>query len=274
MSREPERKPEPERRPASSPAPERDLIQFDAVSLKYRLGTQRQPSFKEHAMQWLRGALAYEDFWALTDVSLRIRRGESVGIIGRNGAGKSTLLKVILGVLEPTTGSVQVNGQVVPVLDLGAGLDWELTGLENIYFNALLLGRTRAEVHAVREAIVDNSGLGSFIMSPLRNYSAGMVARLAFSVATAWTPEILILDEVLSVGDAGFVEHCTQQVQRFRESGSTILVVSHRDDEIRSSCDRCIWMDNGTIRADGPTERVLDEYLHFTAAQQSIQMRA
>jgi homopolymeric O-antigen transport system ATP-binding protein len=246
-----------------------DLIRLDGVSMKYRLAKQRRPSFKQYAVHWLRGALVYEDLWALTDVSLRIGAGESVGIIGRNGAGKSTLLKVISRVLAPTRGRVDVSGRVVPVLDLGAGLDPELSGLENIYLNAMFLGRSRREVTAACGDIVNASGLGDFIVSPLRNYSSGMAARLAFSVATAWTPDVLILDEVLTVGDASFVERCHQRLQQFRESGTTLLVVSHLPQEIRASCTRCIWIEAGTVRADGTTDEVLDRYFRFNQGRLS-----
>jgi ABC-type polysaccharide/polyol phosphate transport system ATPase subunit len=202
-------------------------------------------------------------------VSLTVARGESIGIVGRNGAGKSTLLKVVSRVMAPTTGRVRVAGHVVPVLDLGAGLDMELSGIENIYLNALLLGRSRAEVHAACDRIVDASGLGDFIRSPLRQYSGGMVARLAFSVATAWTPEILVLDEVLAVGDAAFVEQSHQQLRRFHDGGTTVMVVSHEPTEIRATCRRCLWIDAGMIRADGPTDEVLERYAQFNEARRT-----
>jgi len=246
-----------------------DLIRLDGVSMKYRLARQRQPSLKEYALHWVRGALVYEDLWALSDVSLRIGSGESIGIIGRNGAGKSTLLKVISRVLAPTGGHVDVRGRVVPVLDLGAGLDPELSGLENIYLNAMFLGRTRAEVAAACDGIVAASGLGDFIESPLRNYSAGMSARLAFSVATAWVPDVLILDEVLAVGDAGFVARCQQRLQEFRDRGATVLLVSHASQEIEASCRRVIWIDGGRVRADGPTGEVMGEYAAFVATRRA-----
>ena len=246
-----------------------DLIRLEGVSMKYRLARQRQPSFKEYALHWVRGALVYEDLWALSEVSLRIGQGESIGIIGRNGAGKSTLLKVISRVLAPTGGQVDVRGRVVPVLDLGAGLDPELSGVENIYLNAMFLGRTRAEVAAACDGIVAASGLGEFIDSPLRNYSAGMAARLAFSVATAWVPDVLILDEVLAVGDAGFVAKCHQRLQEFRDRGATVLVVSHAPQEIRASCRRSIWIDGGRVRADGPTEEVMARYTEFVATRRA-----
>ena len=237
-------------------------IRLQDVSLRYRLAKQRIPSIKEFAIHWMRGALVYEDLWALRDVSFEIQEGETVGIVGRNGAGKSTLLKVISRVLRPSKGRIEVRGLISPILELGTGFDHELTGLENIYLNALLLGRTRREIEEKLEEIIDFSGLGDFIRSPIRNYSSGMLARLGFSVATAWLPEILILDEVLAVGDAAFTEKCEAKMRTFHDAGITILVVSHSDKVIRETCSRCIWLDAGRLRADGGTEEVLDLYLH------------
>jgi ABC-2 type transport system ATP-binding protein len=237
-------------------------IRLDQVSLCYRLAKQRIPSIKEYAIHWMKGALAYEQLWALRDVDLAIREGETVGIVGRNGAGKSTLLKVVSRVLKPTKGEIEVRGAVSPILELGTGFDHELTGLENIFLNALLLGRKRREIQEKLEEIVDFSGLGDFIRSPIRNYSSGMLARLGFSIATAWLPEILILDEVLTVGDAAFTEKCEQKMRSFHDAGITILVVSHSEKVIRDTCTRCIWLDAGRLRADGGTEEVLDLYLH------------
>jgi ABC-2 type transport system ATP-binding protein len=237
-------------------------IRLQDVSLRYRLAKQRIPSIKEFAIHWMRGALIYEDLWALRDISFEIRQGETVGIVGRNGAGKSTLLKVISRVLKPSRGRLEVRGLIAPILELGTGFDHELTGLENIHLNALLLGRTRREIEEKLEEIVDFSGLGDFIRSPIRNYSSGMLARLGFSIATAWLPEILILDEVLAVGDAAFTEKCEAKMRTFHEAGITILVVSHSDKVVRETCTRCIWLDAGHLRADGETREVLDLYLH------------
>jgi ABC-type polysaccharide/polyol phosphate transport system ATPase subunit len=237
-------------------------IRLQDVSLRYRLAKQRIPSIKEFAIHWMRGALIYEDLWALRGVSFEIRQGETVGIVGRNGAGKSTLLKVISRVLKPSRGRLEVRGLIAPILELGTGFDHELTGLENIHLNALLLGRTRREIEEKLEEIIEFSGLGDFIRSPIRNYSSGMLARLGFSIATAWLPEILILDEVLAVGDAAFTEKCEAKMRTFHEAGITILVVSHSDKVVRETCSRCIWLDAGHLRADGGTEEVLDLYLH------------
>jgi ABC-2 type transport system ATP-binding protein/lipopolysaccharide transport system ATP-binding protein len=239
----------------------REIIRLEGVALRYRLARHRIPSFKEYAVHWLRGVLTYEELWALSDVSLRIHRGESVGIIGLNGAGKSTLLKVICRVLEPTRGRLSLSGSVVPMLELGAGFDVELTGLENIYLNALLLGRTRAEIDAQRDAIVAFSGLEPFIQVPLRNYSSGMLARLGFSVATAWVPDVFIVDEVLGVGDALFRQRSIDRMEAIRAAGATILLVSHSREAILGSCERCVWLEKGRVRADGPAPAVLADYL-------------
>jgi ABC-2 type transport system ATP-binding protein len=236
------------------------VIQLDNVGLQYRLAKQRIPSFKEYAVHWMRGTLVHEEFWGLKDVTLSIQRGESVGVIGHNGAGKSTLLKVISRVLAPTTGRVVINGSVMPLLELGTGFDPELTGVENIYLNARLFGRTRSEVDRMVPSIVETSGLGDFIYAPIRQYSSGMWARLGFAVATAWVPDILILDEVLQVGDANFQQRCEERMRNFREQGSTILLVSHDPSSISNTCDRCLWLEKGHLRADGPARHVLQEY--------------
>jgi len=237
-------------------------VRLEGVSLSYRLAKQRIPSLKEYAIHWMRGALSYEQLWALRDVSLTIRQGERVGIVGRNGAGKSTLLKVISRVLKPSRGTAEVRGSLSPILELGTGFDYELTGLENIYLNALLLGRTRREIDERIEGIVEFSGLGDFIRTPIRNYSSGMQARLGFSIATGWMPDILILDEVLAVGDSAFIEKCVLRLGEFHAAGTTVLMVSHTPTAIQDNCDRCIWLDAGRLRADGPTQEVLDLYAH------------
>jgi ABC-2 type transport system ATP-binding protein len=236
-------------------------IHLEGVSLCYRLAKQRVPSIKEYAIHFLRGALSYEQLWALRDIDLTLRRGETLGIIGRNGAGKSTMLKVISRVLKPTTGTARVNGRIAPILELGSGFDYELTGLENVYLNALLLGHSRREIDAKVDEIVEFSGLGDFIRSPLRNYSSGMQARLGFSIATAWVPDILILDEVLSVGDATFTGRCEERIRSFHDSGATVLIVSHATQAIVKNCTRCIWLDDGQMKADGETQKIVDLYM-------------
>jgi ABC-type polysaccharide/polyol phosphate transport system ATPase subunit len=236
-------------------------IRLEGVSLCYRLAKQRIPSFKEYTIHFLRGALSYEKLWALRDIDLTVRRGETLGIIGRNGAGKSTLLKVISRVLKPSRGTATINGILAPILELGSGFDYELTGIENVYLNGLLLGHTRREVAERVEEIIDFSGLGDFIRSPLRNYSSGMQARLGFAIATSWVPDILVLDEVLGVGDVTFNDKCEKRLRRFHEAGATVLLVTHIPKSIIANCARCIWLDDGRIRADGEAREVVNLYL-------------
>jgi ABC-type polysaccharide/polyol phosphate transport system ATPase subunit len=242
------------------------IIALDDVSVAYRLASHRVPSLKEFAIHWMTGSLSYKKLLALSHVSFSVRPGENVGIIGRNGAGKSTLLKVISRVLKPTAGRVSVCGRVAPILALGTGFDYELTGRENIVLNALLLGHSRIEVRERMDAIVEFSELGDFIDSPVRNYSSGMVARLGFSVATAWLPEVLLLDEVLAVGDAHFVKRCNNRLEEFRAARTTIMMVSHQAEDIERNCSRCIWLDDRTVRADGAPSDILKQYQSTVAA--------
>jgi ABC-2 type transport system ATP-binding protein/lipopolysaccharide transport system ATP-binding protein len=241
-------------------------IELTDVALCYRLAKQRIPSLKDYAIHWMKGALTYEKLWALRDVNLRVAPGETVGLIGANGAGKSSLLKVISRVLKPTRGRAQVRGHVAPILELGTGFDHELTGLENIYLNALLLGRSRREIDGVLDEIVDVSGLGDFVRTPIRNYSTGMIARLGFAVATAWIAEVLILDEVLAVGDAAFARTCEERIRRFHDAGSTVFLVSHNLGAVRANCARCVWLQSGSIAADGPAVEVVARYAASSAA--------
>jgi ABC-2 type transport system ATP-binding protein len=242
------------------------VIELVDASLCYRLARHRIGSFKEYAIHLVRGSLTYEELWAMRDVSFQVTAGETVAVIGHNGAGKSTLLKVISRILRPTSGAVRVRGRVAPILELGTGFDHELTGRENVFLNALLLGRRRNEVADKLDQIVAFSGLESFIDSPLRNYSSGMVARLGFSIATAWQPEILILDEVLSVGDAAFAQSCEERIATLRASGATILLVSHSLSDVRTLCSRCLWLEHGRLRADGAVVDILPSYVEAQAA--------
>lgn len=241
-------------------------IVLDQVSLCYRLARQKTRSIKEYAIHWIKGALDYESFWALDGVSAEIERGEVVGIVGRNGAGKSSLLKVVSGVLEPARGRCEVGGRVSPILELGTGFDHELTGKENIFLNALLLGRTRKEVRERLDWIVDFAELPGFIDSPLRSYSTGMVARLGFAVATAWVPDVLILDEVMAVGDQAFNRKCQTRFEHFRDAGTTVLLVSHSPEVVKSACSRCLWLNAGKLVADGRPSDVMGAYLESTGA--------
>ncbi|HPK65932.1 MAG TPA: ABC transporter ATP-binding protein [Thermoanaerobaculia bacterium] len=240
------------------------VVRCEEVSLCYRLATQRVPSLKEFAIQILRGALTYRELWALRDVSFEVRRGEAVAIVGRNGAGKSTLLKVVSRILRPTTGRCATSGNVAPILELGSGFDPELTGRENIFLNALLLGHRRRAIRERLEAIIAFSELAEFIDSPLRNYSSGMRARLGFAIATAWFPEVLVLDEVFAVGDEAFALKCRQRMKSLQEEGTTLLLVTHQAALVRATCSRALWLDRGRLRADGSPAEVLTAYQRFS----------
>ena len=247
------------------------VVRLEDVALCYRLAKQRHASIKDFAIHWMKRALVYEQLWALRGVDLEVRAGERVGVIGRNGAGKSTLLKVISGVLKPTRGRVETAGHLAPILELGTGFDHELTGLENVYLNALLLGRTRSEIEERAADIVAFSELGDFIRSPIRNYSSGMLARLGFSIATAWVPDVLILDEVLAVGDAHFIAKCRHRLAELRARGTALLLVSHDLDSVRQSCDRCLWIDAGLVVAHGTADEVAARYEAATAAEEAAE---
>lgn len=220
----------------------------------------RIQSIKEYVVQLLRGKIKYEEFWALKNVSFEVERGEVVGIIGHNGAGKSTLLKVISGILKPTGGSLEVHGNVVPMLELGSGFDHDLTGRENIFLNGSILGYSEKYLKEKYEQIVEFSELGKFIDVPIRNYSSGMLMRLAFSIATVVQPEILIVDEILAVGDAAFQEKSKARMLELMGGGTTVLFVSHSLEQIREMCDRVIWLEHGQIKAIGATKEICDAY--------------
>lgn len=232
-------------------------VELQGVAVRYRLPSQPVRSFKEYVIRRLKGQIYYQDLWALQDISLSIRRGEFLGIIGRNGAGKSTLLKVIARVLRPTRGRVIVRGRLAPLLELGAGFHMDLTGRENVFLNGTLLGYRQDEIAAQFDAIVDFAELWDFIDMPVRAYSFGMLMRLGFSVATAFRPDILIVDEVLAVGDVQFRKKCMHRMEAFHTAGTTIILVSHHMDLIRRFCDRVVWIDHGRIRMVGDPETVI-----------------
>jgi ABC-2 type transport system ATP-binding protein len=236
------------------------VILVEGVSVRYRMPKERIPSLKEYVIRRLRRQLSYQDFWALKDVSLEVRRGEVFGIIGPNGAGKSTLLKVVARVLKPATGRVRVRGRIAPLLELGAGFDVELTGRENVFLNAAILGFTRRQIAERFDYIVDFAGVRDFIDMPLRTYSSGMLMRLGFAVATDVQPEVLIVDEVLAVGDAEFSKKSTERIARFRANGATMLMVSHSLAAVRSMCSRAAWLEHGSLRAVGPADEVVRQY--------------
>lgn len=236
------------------------IVAVDHVSLKFKIEQNRAASLKEFCVRWLKRDLKSEEFWALSDVSFEVEKGDVLGIIGHNGAGKSTLLKVIAGIMKPTKGTVQRGGNVVPMLELGSGFDFELTGRENIYLNGAILGYSEEFLNSKFQEIVDFSELGGFIESPLRTYSSGMLARLAFSVACVVEPEILIVDEILSVGDADFQEKSRARMMELMTGGTTVFFVSHSLEQIRSMCNKVLWLEHGVVQAFGAAEDICRSY--------------
>jgi ABC-2 type transport system ATP-binding protein len=247
-----------------SPLKSEEAVYLEAVSVRYRVPSERVGTFKEYFIRRLKGEVQMRSFWALQDVALTVHRGEVLGLVGVNGAGKSTLLKVVARVLRPTKGRVIVRGRVAPLLELGAGFHQELTGKENIFLNGSLLGFSQHEMQEKYEQIVDFAELGQFINAPIRTYSSGMYARLGFAVATASEPDVLIVDEVLSVGDEAFQKKCTDRIETFRQNGSAILLVSHNMVSIETICQRAAWLDHGVIKVVGDPVQVIQAYRERT----------
>lgn len=237
-----------------------EVIRLEKVSVQYRAPSERFNTLKEYVIRSLQGKVRHEAFLALSDVSFSVCRNEIFGLVGNNGAGKSTLLKLIARVLRPSTGRVCVRGRVAPLLELGAGFHPELSGRENVYLNGAMLGFSQAQMNQKFDGIVDFSELGAFIEAPLRTYSSGMWARLGFSVAIDVDPEILILDEILSVGDESFQHKCLNRIENFVKGNATILMVSHNLALIESMCDRVAWLDHGQLKAIGPAKEVVAIY--------------
>lgn len=236
------------------------VIRLENISVYYRLPGERIHTFKEYAIRFLQRKIKFKEFHALQGVSFDIRKGELFGIIGQNGAGKSTLLKVISRVLIPKEGRIWIKGKVSPLLELGAGFHPELTGRENIFINGTLLGHTKLEIDEHLEDIIEFSELGPFIDAPLRTYSSGMIARLGFATSTTWKPEILILDEVLSVGDEAFQRKCTARMEAFQAMGTTTIIVSHSMETVLRLCNRVAWLDHGVLCAIGSPKEVVEAY--------------
>ena len=236
------------------------IITVDNVSMHFRMDKNHTTSLKEWVVSFLKGKQQYEEFHALENVTFDVKRGEIFGVIGRNGAGKSTLLKVVSGIYKPTSGKAVSAGRIAPMLELGSGFDQELSGHDNIFLNGAILGFTEDFLKSKYNEIVAFSELGDFIHQPIKTYSSGMMMRLAFSVATIVEPEILIVDEILAVGDASFQQKSRARMLELMHGGTTVLFVSHTMSQIREMCDRVLWLDHGTVRMIGPTQQVCDAY--------------
>jgi len=244
----------------SGQIPNNITISLDDAGVSYRVANERIGSIKEYLIRRIERKIQHRQFWALKNITLQVNRGETFGVIGHNGAGKSTLLKLIARVLRPTTGRVVVIGNVAPLLEFGAGFHPELTGRENIFLNGALLGFTRKEMKEKFQRIVEFAELDEFIDAPIRTYSSGMLTRLGFAVATDIDPEVLLIDEVLSVGDEAFQRKSAARMQEFRDRGSTVLLVSHNMGAIQHMCQRAAWLDHGQLMKIGEPEEIIQAY--------------
>lgn len=237
------------------------VIKVEHIGMDFNIANEQLNSLKEYFIALARGQLMFKSFTALNDIHITINRGDVYGIVGTNGSGKSTLLKIVAGVLEPTRGKCEINGTIAPLIELGAGFDPELTARENVYLNGALLGYSRPFIDAKFDDIIEFAEVGEFIDMPLKNYSSGMVARIAFAIATATTPDILIVDEALSVGDFMFQRKCEERIRELvREHGTTLLFVSHSIEQVERLCDKALWIEKGKMRMAGSTDEVCEAY--------------
>lgn len=239
------------------------IISVENVSMRFNLAKEKHESLKEYFIALTHGGIRFDEFFALKDVSFDIMPGDFYGLIGLNGSGKSTLLKIISGVYKPSSGKVTVRGTIAPLIELGAGFDMDLTARENIFLNGTVLGYTPKYIRSKFDEIVEFSELQDFLDVPLKNYSSGMVARLAFAIATMTKPDILIADEILSVGDFLFQQKCEKRMAELMSGGTTVILVSHSIDQIERMCNKVAWLDHGHLRRNGLTEPIAQEYRHF-----------
>ena len=237
------------------------MIDVDHVTIRFNLATEKIDNLKEYFVKLVKRELMFQEFLAVKDVSFQVKRGEAWGLVGTNGSGKSTMLKAISGILKPYKGSISVNGTVAPLIELGAGFDAEMTGRENIYLNGCVLGHSEQFMKEHFEEIVDFAEIRNFLDSPLKNYSSGMKARLGFAIATMVKPEILIVDEILAVGDYKFRQKCEKRMNEMLDGGTTLLYVSHNIDEVRRLCDHVLWIEKGVARMQGEVNEVCDAYM-------------
>lgn len=237
-----------------------NVIEVNDVSMQFRLYKEKVDSLKEFAIKKIKRELEYDNFWALKNVSFQVKKGEAVGLVGRNGSGKSTMLKVIAGVLKPTMGNVRIAGTIAPMIELGAGFDFDLTARENIFLNGAILGYPREMLEENVHNIIEFAELEDFIDVPVKNFSSGMVTRLGFSIATIYQPDILIVDEILSVGDFKFQNKCEERIQEMLGKGTTLLLVSHSTEQVRRVCDKAVLLYKGNMLLEGNVDEVCDLY--------------
>ena len=236
------------------------VIKVTNATVRFNKATENYNGLKEYVIKMLKGELMFQELLALKDVNLEVKKGESWGLIGTNGSGKSTLLKLICGILKPYKGAVEVHGKIAPLIELGAGFDPQLTARENIYLNGALLGHKKAFMDRHFNEIIEFAELGDFIDVPIKNFSSGMAARLGFAVATIVKPDILIVDEVLAVGDIAFQEKCRKRMESLLQNGTTLLFVSHSSKQVKELCQNVIWLDKGHVVAQGRAEDIIQKY--------------
>lgn len=236
------------------------VVSVKNVDMEFNLASEQLNSLKEYFLKLAKGELMFQKFLALQNINLEVKAGESLALIGVNGSGKSTLLKVIAGVMEPTRGTVQVNGSIAPMIELGAGFDMELTARENIFLNGAVLGHDEKFMAEHFDSIIDFAELRDFVDVPVKNFSSGMIARLGFAIATEVPADLLIVDEVLAVGDFRFQEKCRERMQKMLSGGTTLLFVSHSAAQVRELCKKALWLEHGKIKAYGPADEVCKEY--------------
>ena len=237
-----------------------NMIEVKNVSMRFNMAKEKHESLKEYFLAAVQGKLQFEEFYALRDVSFNVEKGDFYGLIGLNGSGKSTLLKIISGVFKPSSGSTVVHGTIAPLIELGAGFDMDLTARENIYLNGTVLGMTPKYIDSKFDEIVEFSELQDFLDVPLKNYSSGMVSRIAFAIATVTKPDVLIADEILSVGDFLFQEKCEKRMRELMSGGTTVILVSHSIEQIERMCNKVTWLEKGRVRMTGDMRTVCDAY--------------
>lgn len=239
------------------------MIETNHVSMRFNLAKEHTDTFKEFFVKFAKHQLLFDEFWALRDISFSLEAGDSLALVGRNGCGKSTMLKIIAGVMIPTQGSVTVRGNIAPLIELGAGFDLDLTARENIFMNGAIMGFDRKFMKAHFDEIVDFSELKDFLDVPVKNFSSGMIARLGFSIATIVETEILIVDEILAVGDAAFQVKCEGKMNKLLSGGTTLVFVSHSVDQVKRLCKKAVWIDHGIVKMQGDSQSVCDAYQSF-----------
>ena len=242
----------------------KNAVELKNIEMHFNMANERLESLKEYFVKLFKGKLLFEDFTALENITLDIPCGDVFGIVGLNGSGKSTLLKIISGILMPTKGTVQTYGTIAPLIELGAGFDMELTARENIYLNGAVLGHSKKFMNDKFDSIVEFSEIGEFLDTPMKNYSSGMVARVAFAIATVTKPDILIVDEILTVGDFLFQEKCEKRINEMIGDNTTVIIVSHSIEQIERLCRQCVWLDKGKIKMIGDTKSVCEAYRNIS----------